>query len=266
MFDHDIPDYYIEYVVKEVEEAIDQLEKISGNKATDQKLRETAHYSREQGKYWRELLELNKAVPAPMNLSDLANLIFVPSSLSGTAHGVELLKEAAKEVRQRVQNKVGAIPEERHRLVMFNIPPWYRLGFVNYFAEKGCVFPFGDYNRYLWHTQDIDDSDPIEHFARKGLSFGYDGYGSSIAETLYGCIGDRLAEDIKEYKINGAVVAINKSCKIMSVGGLDIASVIREKFNLPVVVIDVDQADERMYSDAEMQQRLDAFFEMIGEG
>jgi hypothetical protein len=84
-----------------------------------------------------------------MNLSDLANLIFVPSSLSGTAHGVELLKEAAKEVRQRVENKVGAIPEERHRLVMFNIPPWYRLGFVNYFAEKGCVFPFGDYNRYL---------------------------------------------------------------------------------------------------------------------
>jgi len=40
----------------------------------------------------------------------------------------------------------------------------------------------------------------------------------------------------------------------------------REKFGLPVVVLDADQADERFYSDAEVQLRLDAFFEMIGEG
>lgn len=267
LFEHDMPDYYLEYVIKELEGCIEKLEKISGNKLTDQKMRETAHYSREQGKYWRELLELNKTVPAPMNLSDLANLIFVPTSLSGTAYGLDLLKEATNEVRQRVQNKVGAIPEERHRLVMFNIPPWYRLDFVNHFAERGCVFAFGDYNRYLWNTQDIDDSDPLEFFARKGLNFGHNGgCGSTIQETLYSCMGDRLAQDIKEYKIDGAVIAINKSCKIMSTGLLDLARLLREKYGLPVLVIDVDQADERTYSDAEMKQRYDAFFEMIGEG
>ena len=185
MFEEDLPDYYVQYVVKEMEEAIDQLEKISGNKATEQKLRHVARLSREQGKYWRELLDLNRAVPAPMNLSDLANLIFVPSSLSGTEQGVELLKQAIEEVRQRVKNGEGAISDEKHRLVMFNIPPWYRLGFVKDFAEKGCVFPFGDYNRYLWYTQDLDDADPLEYFAKKGLSIGCDGgYGSSIAETL----------------------------------------------------------------------------------
>ena len=265
MFEGSLPDYYVQYMVKEIEESIKKLEKISGNKVSEQKLKRSAHLSREQGKYWRELLNLNKAVPAPMNLSDLANLIFVPSSLSGTEQGVELLKHAAEEVRQRVKNREGAISEEKHRLVMFNIPPWYRLGFVNDFAEKGCVFPFGDYNRYLWYTQDLDDADPLEYFAKKGLSFGCDGgYGSSIAESLYGCIGDRLAEDIKEYKIDGAVVAINKSCKIMSVGGLDIAQFIREKLELPVLLIDVDQADERTYSEGQMQQRLDAFFEVIG--
>jgi len=151
-------------------------------------------------------------------------------------------------------------------LVMFNIPPWYRLDFVNYFAERGCVFPFGDYLRYVWCTQDIDDSDPLVHFARKALSFGHNGgYGTTIAETLYSCMGDRLDQDIKEFKIDGAVIAINKSCKIMSTGGLDLANHIREKYRLPVLVIDVDQADERTYSEAEMKQRYDAFFETIGE-
>jgi len=229
-------------------------------------MRETAHYSREQSKYWRELLELNKTVPAPMNLSDLANLIFIPTSLSGTALGLDFLKDAVAEVRQRVQNNVGAIPDERHRLVMFNIPPWYRLDFVNHFAERGCVFPFGDYLRYVWCTQDIDDADPMEHFARKALSFGHnDGDGTTIAETLYSCMGDRLDRDIKDFKIDGAVIAINKSCKIMSTGGLDLASYIREKHGLPVLIIDVDQADETTYSEAEMKQRYDAFFETIGE-
>ena len=266
LFDHDVPDYYLDYVIGELKICIDKLEKISGNKLTDEKMRETAYYSREQGKYWRELLELNKTVPAPMNLSDLANLLFIPTSLSGTAFGLDLLKEAVAEVRERVQNKAGAIPEERHRLVMFNIPPWYRLDFVNHFAEKGCVFPFSDYLRYVWYTQDIDDSDPMEHFARKALSFGHGGgYGATIAETLYACMGDRLAQDIKDFKIDGAVIAINKSCKVMSTGGLDIASLIRKKYQLPVLVIDVDQADERTYSEAEMKQRYDAFFDTIGE-
>lgn len=264
--DNDMPDYYLEYVKKELEICIGKLEKISGNRLTSEKMRQTAYYSREQGKYWRELLELNKTVPAPMNLSDLANLIFIPTSLSATEYGLGLLKDAADEVRQRVKNKISSIPDERHRLVMFNIPPWYRLDFVNQFAERGCVFPFGDYNRYLWNTQDIDDADPMDHFVRKGLNFGHDGgYGSTIQETLYSCMGDRLARDIKDYKIDGAVVAINKSCKIMSVGSLAVANFIREKFNLPVLVIDIDQADERTYSDAEMKQRYDAFFEMLGE-
>lgn len=264
--DEVMPDYYLDYVKKELEICIEQLEKISGNKLTEEKMKEAAYYSREQGKYWRELLELNKTVPAPMNLSDLANLIFVPTSLSGTEFGLDLLKEAVAEVRQRVQNKEGAIPEERHRLVMFNIPPWYRLDFVNLFAERGCVFPFSDYLRYVWCTQDLDDSDPMEYFARKALSFSHNGgHGATIAETMYSCMGDRLAQDIKDYKIDGAVIAINKSCKIMSTGLLDLARLLREKFRLPVLVIDIDQADERTYSDAEMKQRYDAFFEMIGE-
>ncbi len=260
------PSLFLDYVAGELEEAIKELEKISGRKVTSEKLKETAHYSREQGKYWREILELNKSTPAPLNFPDLANLIFVPTSLSGTELGLSLLKQAYEEVKERVKNGVGAIDNERHRLILLNIPPWYRLGISSYFAEKGCVLPFGDYTRYVWCTQDIDDSDPLEHFAYKALGMATDtGYGSSTVETLYGPLEKRIEEDIKAYNIDGAVVQINKSCKIMSTGGLDIARFIRDKMDIPVVVLDADQADERFYSDAEFKQRLDAFFDALGE-
>ena len=263
---HQTPSYFIDYVVGEIEESMKELEKLSGQKVTNAKLKEVAHYSREQSKYWREILELNKAVPAPLNFPDLANLIFVPTSLSGTELGLSLLKQVYEEVKDRVDKRIGAIDNEKHRLLLLNIPPWYRLGLSGYFAEKGCVFPFGDYTRYVWCTQDIDDGDPIKHFANKALGIGINGgYGSSCVETLYGPLEQRIEEDIMAYKIDGAVIQINKSCKIMSTGGLDIARFIRDKMNIPVVVLDADQADERFYSDAEFKQRLDAFFETLGE-
>ena len=259
------PDYYINYVAKEIEEAIPQLEKIGGTKLTKEIFSAAAHYSREVVKYWMAIMELQKATPAPANFPDLANLIFVPTSLSASELGVKLLKQAYEELKIRVETKTGAIAEEKHRLILVNIPPWYRFGISNIFAEKGCVFPFGDYTRYVWATQDIDDSDPMEYFAKKALGFGVvDGFGSSTAETNYGWLDSRLEQDIKDYKIDGAVVQINKSCKIMSTGGMDVASVIRDKFKIPVVVIDADQADERFFSDAEFKLRVDAFLEMLG--
>ena len=260
MFEHPDPDYWLGYVMREVEEAIVQLEKIGGNKVTQEKLAHSVQLSREIYKYWQAILELQKATPAPTNFPDLGNLLFIPTCLSGTELGVSLIRQAYEEVKQRVASKIGAIPDERHRLLLINIPPWYKLGLANYFAEKGCVFTCEDYFRHIWCTDEIDATDPVEFLAKKALSYG----GESI-ETVYGSINS-IIEDVKEYKIDGAVVQVNKSCKILSTGVLDLASIIRDQCNIPVVLLDIDQADERFYSDAEVKLRLDAFFEMLGEG
>jgi hypothetical protein len=51
---------------------------------------------------------------------------------------------------------------------------------------------------------------------------------------------------------------------VLSVGVLDAANIIREKLNIPVLVLDGDHADERVYSEAETMMRIDTFLEMLG--
>jgi len=48
------------------------------------------------------------------------------------------------------------------------------------------------------------------------------------------------------------------------VGVLDAADIIRKKLNIPVLILDGDHADERVYAEAETMVRIDTFLEMLG--
>jgi benzoyl-CoA reductase/2-hydroxyglutaryl-CoA dehydratase subunit BcrC/BadD/HgdB len=48
------------------------------------------------------------------------------------------------------------------------------------------------------------------------------------------------------------------------VGALDVIEVIRKTLNIPVLILDGDHADERVYSEAEVMTRIDTFLDMLG--
>jgi benzoyl-CoA reductase/2-hydroxyglutaryl-CoA dehydratase subunit BcrC/BadD/HgdB len=73
-----------------------------------------------------------------------------------------------------------------------------------------------------------------------------------------------LIQDIRAYGIDGVVAHSNRSCRVLSVGVLDAANIIRKNLNIPVLVLDGDHADERVYSEAETMMRIDTFLEMLG--
>jgi benzoyl-CoA reductase/2-hydroxyglutaryl-CoA dehydratase subunit BcrC/BadD/HgdB len=208
--------------------------------------------------YWQKLLELQKTVPCPMNLSDLGNALFVLIVLSGTQEGVDLMRKVYEEATQRVAEGRGILSreKERHRLLWINIPFWYKLGLFGYFEDRGCVFPFSDYTQYIWGTTKMDGTRPLECLARKAL-------GGELNTSLDDHIG-KLINDIKEYKVDGLIAHSNRSCRVLSVGAFDAVRIIREELNIPTLVLDCDHTDERVYSDAAIMQRIEAFLEMLG--
>jgi benzoyl-CoA reductase/2-hydroxyglutaryl-CoA dehydratase subunit BcrC/BadD/HgdB len=208
--------------------------------------------------YWQKLLELQKAVPCPMDLSDLTNALFVLIVFVGTQEGVDLMKKIYDETRQRVAEGKGILSkeEEKHRLLWINIPFWYKLGIFGYFEDRGCVFPFSDYTQYIWGTTRMDGSRPLESLARKAL-------GGELNTSVDNQIG-KLLKDIKAYHVDGVIAHSNRSCRVLSVGILDAVRIIREELNIPTVVLDCDHTDERVYSDATIMNGIDAFLEMLG--
>ena len=252
-----MPDYYVDYAIRELEQAIADIEKITGVKITNEKLSQAVKLSGEATEYWQKLLELQKAVPCPMDLSDLGNALFVLVVLAGTREGASLMKKIYDETKQLVAEGKGILSkeEEKHRLLWINIPFWYKLGIFGYFEDRGCVFPFSDYTQYIWGTTRMDGSEPLESLARKAL-------GGELNSSLDDHI-DKLLEDIDAYRIDGVIAHSNRSCRVLSVGVLDAVRIIREELNIPTLLLDCDHTDERVYSDTAIMHRIDAFLEML---
>jgi benzoyl-CoA reductase/2-hydroxyglutaryl-CoA dehydratase subunit BcrC/BadD/HgdB len=252
-----IPDYYVDYAIRELEQAIADIEKITGVKITNEKLSQAVKLSGEATEYWQKLLELQKAVPCPMDLSDLGNALFVLVVLAGTREGASLMKKIYDETKQLVAEGKGILSkeEEKHRLLWINIPFWYKLGIFGYFEDRGCVFPFSDYTQYIWGTTRMDGSDPLQSLARKAL-------GGELNSSLDDHI-DKLLKDIEAYRIDGVIAHSNRSCRVLSVGVLDAVRIIREELNIPTLLLDCDHTDERVYSDTAIMHRIDAFLEML---
>ncbi|MEI7638110.1 MAG: 2-hydroxyacyl-CoA dehydratase family protein [Syntrophus sp. (in: bacteria)] len=253
-----MPDYYLDYAIREIEEAITHVEDIMGVKITNEKLSQAVMLSGEVVDYWHKLLELQKAVPCPMNLTDISNTLFVLIALVGKQEGVDVIKTIYNETKQRVAEGIGVFPkeEEKHRLMWINIPFWFNLGLFGYFEKRGCVFPLSDYTQYIWGTTKMDGAKPIESLARKAL-------GGELNSSLDDQI-EKMLMDIKEYRIDGIIAHSNRSCRVLSVGIPDAVKVIQKELNLPSLILDGDHTDERVYSDANIMNRVEAFLEMLG--
>jgi benzoyl-CoA reductase/2-hydroxyglutaryl-CoA dehydratase subunit BcrC/BadD/HgdB len=253
-----IPDYYVDFAQREIEEAIVEMEKILGTDISHKRLAQTVRQSDQVVQYWQKLLELQKNVPSPLGLSDLTNALFVLIVLAGTREGVELMKKIYHETARLVEEEKGVLTkgEEKHRLLWLNIPFWYNLKLFGYFEDRGCVFPISDYGKYIWGTTRMDGDQPIESLARKAL-------GGEL-NTSVDAHMDRILEDIRSYRIDGVIAHSNKSCRVLSVGALDVIEVIRKTLNIPVLILDGDHADERVYSEVEVMTRIDTFLDMLG--
>jgi benzoyl-CoA reductase/2-hydroxyglutaryl-CoA dehydratase subunit BcrC/BadD/HgdB len=253
-----MPDYYMDYAMREIEQAIAEIQKSVGVKITHDRLSETVNLSGQVVEYWQKLLELQKTVPCPMDLSDLSNALFVLIVLVGTQEGVDLMKKIYDETKQRVAEGKGILSkgEEKHRLLWINIPFWYKLGMFGFFEDRGCVFPFSDYTQYVWGTTRMDGSKPLESLAGKALS-------GELNRSLDAHI-DKLLQDIKAYHVDGVIAHSNRSCRVLSVGVPDAVKIIRDELNIPTLVLDCDHTDERVYSDAAIMHRIEAFLEMLG--
>jgi len=72
-----------------------------------------------------------------------------------------------------------------------------------------------------------------------------------------------LAELIEEFSLTGFIMHSNRSCKPYSVGMYVLKDDLTRLTGKPGVVIEADQNDPRVYSDAQVETRLEAFIESM---
>jgi benzoyl-CoA reductase/2-hydroxyglutaryl-CoA dehydratase subunit BcrC/BadD/HgdB len=266
----EVQDYYVKYIVEELKGLVKFLEKHTGKKMDWDNLSELVDLTDRTWNLIWEAYELRKAVPTPMGTGDAMNTMVPMVFMMGTQEGYDYYKDLYDELKQKIANKEGVIPDEKYRLIWGGgLPSWFALSDFNYFNSKGAVFPVETTYRMIEATYnfDIDLSqikDPLEHIAWRWVKFWT--YWHDRARKRPGSHPDveRLIKYIEDYKIDGIVMHEAFSCRSWHVGLIWQLNLLKKVYrDIPSLVLESDIVDISSYNEADTRARIDAFIDTL---
>jgi benzoyl-CoA reductase subunit B len=249
------------YVETQLADLIATCERLTGIPFDVDRLREVLGYVNRMGRAWRRVLHANRASPAPFDAMTEATIYLgVANALRGTAEGASYLEDLADEMEERAALGIGAGGDERHRLVFVGVPcyPIFRR-FHELFAEWGGAFVSSS---YLWFASGGLDEAGEYDLARPVASLAEGVLRSVRRATDAMLFHDRLLiETIDDFAIDGVVYHPVKSCRTVSTGLADSRRAVLDARDVQCLYIESDMMDGRVVSEAQLKNRIDAFFE-----
>lgn len=251
----------IKYVVGQLKELIALCERITGKKFDLDKLREITALSREAGELYSQVRHITKAVPSPYDAYFDALALMAPVNvLRGSKEAVEFYQEALKEFKERIALKLGAVQEERFRIVTEGPPPYpYLKVFRSMFDRWGACAVASTYTTVggIWDFGFRHDPDrPLESIAEHMLYYNY-------TNRNFLARYEMIKRYIEEWSADALVIHSIKSCRLFSAGQGDMKEYFTKELGVPTLLVESDLEDPRYFSEAQMRNRVDAFFEAL---
>jgi bcr-type benzoyl-CoA reductase subunit B len=244
-----------EYVKQQCLELVSFLEERTGKEFSSERFAEVALLSVEAVDLWKQVLTASEHVPSPFTCFDAFIHMAPIVTLRGTQQVVDYYKLLVREMRQRIEDGVSAVPEEKYRLIWDNIPIWYEMrNLGNLFASNNACLVADTYTT-AWAV-DIKIDEPLTSMA--------DAYTKVYLNISIDLMMEQLLDLMRRYNADGLVMHSNRSCKPYSLGQYDLAREVTEKTGKPVLIIEADMTDSRVYSEAQVRERVEAFIESLG--
>ena len=249
------------YVAAQLQELIALCEEVSGKKFDIDRLRQVMSEANLMSRAWKRVLESNRSLPSVFNaLTDGTVYLGMANGFRGTPEGTAYFNAVVEEMAYKAAHGLGTLHDEKYRLIFVGVPcyPIFRR-FNEMFAEWGGAFVS---STYLW-------------FASGGTNLGYE-YDlarplDSLAEGVLISVRhamdsmffqDRtLIEMVEPYRVDGVVYHPIKSCRTVSTGLADNRRALLAARDIGSLFIESDMMDKRVVSEAQLKNRIDAFFE-----
>jgi len=249
------------YVLAQIKELIVLCEQVTGKKFDVDRLRETMQYANDMNLGWKRVLELNKSRPSLFNaLTDGTVYLGVSNNFRGTEEGSRFFKNLVEEMEYKAAHGIGTQTEEKYRLAFVGVPcyPIFRR-FNEMFTEWGGAFVNSTYLHFASgganYGFEYDLKHPLESLAQGTLISVRSAMDSMFHQDRV------LIEMVKDYAMDGVVYHPIKSCRTVSTGLADGRRALMAATDTPSLFIESDMMDKRVVSEAQMKNRIDAFFE-----
>jgi len=249
-----------DYLVHELQELIDFLEKESGTRMNWDKLSETVALMDRQIELSRNIARLRQSVPTPFPPKRFFELLMNHYLFPGQSRAIEYLETLQSEMLEKVQRGRGVVQPERFRLMTLLVPPMYSLRFLGQIPQEYGAVSVVEPLFSLWSDGRLDPNDPLKSIARKISMFP--------EMCMYGQLGDRITrkvvESAKEYRVDGAICYAHIGCRQAS-GIIKVLKDILNEIDIPMLTIDCDILDSTIASEEEIRNKIAQFIELLEE-
>jgi benzoyl-CoA reductase subunit B len=274
----DLTDNKIDYVVGQMHDGIEWLEKVTGRKYDDERLIQAVHNHCRSTALWAEVCSYNKNIPAPLDEKTMYSLYVLGTLNKSSKEIADFTEELRDEVKDRVERGIAAVANERCRLMSDTQPPWAFLKVFRYLEKYGAVsigslYTFGLIG--MWDVQEDGTWGPRKTPQDLGVVIkDRDQALRALAswelkkpewQHFYSpeAKNEMMIRIAKEWKLDGVMLHYNRGCEGLSLGIAENRLALLDA-GFPVMTFEGNMGDEREFDEAQTLTRIDAFMESLG--
>ncbi len=251
----------LKYVLAQLKDLIKRCEELTGKKFDIDRLREIVAHSARAEEGWSRSKDLCKHRPAPFDsYFDSINMMGPINALRGTKEAADFFDEVAAHYAKMVEEGIGVADEEKFRTVVEGPPPYpYYRSFRNLFEAWGAVAVQSTYSTVggTWEFGFRHDPDrPLESIAEQMITHNL--CNRSLLDRY-----DQIRSYVDDWKADALIIHSIKSCRLFSAGQGDMREYFTKELGVPTLMVESDLEDPRYYAEAQMKNRIDAFFEAL---
>jgi benzoyl-CoA reductase subunit B len=251
----------IRYVVRQLEELIQLCESMTGRRFDIDELREVLALSARAQDGYARCKHLTKHHPAPFDsYFDSINMMGPINVLRGTPEAAAFFDAAVVEFEGLVARRLGPLSEERFRTVIEGPPPYpFYKSFRNLFTKWGAVAVQSTYSTVggIWEFGfRHDPRRPLESIAEQMLR-------ENLTNRSIVARYAQIRRYVEDWQADALVIHSIKSCRLFSAGQGDMREYFIKDLGVPTLLVESDLEDPRYYAEAQIRNRVDAFFEAL---
>ncbi len=245
------------YVVSQMKEYVSFLEGTTGKKMDHDRLKEVSRLAIEGQNLWQEVLDTTMNKPSPMTAFDAFFHLALIVTLRGTEAVIDYYTGLRDEMKERINEGISMVANERYRLLWDNLPVWYKTRWLSEkFASHQACLVADTYTSAWCSVVGLLDVDNV----LESMALAYSNVYLNISvDKMF----DTLKFMINKYDIDGLVMHSNRSCKPYSLGQYDLQKMVLKELDIPTLIIEADMVDERVFSESQIETRIEAFMETL---
>jgi benzoyl-CoA reductase/2-hydroxyglutaryl-CoA dehydratase subunit BcrC/BadD/HgdB len=240
----------VNYVQKQLREVADRVADLTGTPFDEDRLKEVVGHSNRAREAQLDLLSLLANRPAPWGGDQLFNYSFFSHMYDGLPVLADIHNGYAAKLRERIGS--GKLRAERHRVFWYAWAPVYRNTIFDTLKKHEVSVPVCE--TFLVHWDEIDEQHPFEGLALKCLTNPFIGRVQRRIDLLNGAV--------ERFGIDGAILLATPACRHSKGNGAIMKEALGAR-GLPLLVLDVDMADPRVYAEEQTRTRIEGFIEML---